>query len=313
MSSSETTRVVVIGTGFVGSSICYAVMIQGLCSELVLIDVNQEKALGEAMDLEHGLSLLSAPMKVWAGEYDDCKTADIIVITAGLAQKPGQTRTELAGINAKIVSGIVEEITKRTRDAIILMVANPVDVMTLVALKKSGLPSSQVFGSGTVLDSARFRYFLSQHFKVNPKNIHGYIIGEHGDSEVAYLSHTNISGEPIEQLKEYDREVVKEIAEHTKMAAYEIIQKKGATYYGIGIAASELIKSILQDSDCIFPISTLLQGQHGISDICLSVPSVIGRGGVKRILDLHLSDEEKEGLIKSAESLKTIFSAIGGQ
>ncbi len=306
----ETTRVVVIGTGFVGSSICYATIIQGLCSELVLIDVQKEKALGEAMDLQHGLPLLSTPMKVWAGDYDDCKTADIVVITAGLAQKPGQTRTELAGINAKIVSGIIDEVIKRTRDAIILMVTNPVDVMTAVALKKSGLPTGQVFGSGTVLDSARFRYFLSEQFKVNPKNIHGYIIGEHGDSEVAYLSHTNISGEPIEQLKEYDAGVVQEIAERTKSAAYEIIQKKGATYYGIGIAASEIIKSILQDSDCVFPVSTLLQGQYGISECCLSFPAVVGRGGVKRILDLHLSDEEKSGLLKSAESLKTILQSI---
>lgn len=306
----ETTRVCIIGTGFVGSAIAYATMIQGLCSELVLIDINKEKCEGEAMDLEHGLPLLSIPMKVWAGTYDDCATADVIVITAGLAQKPGQTRLELAGINAKIVSGIIEEITKRTHDAIILMVANPVDVMTSVALKKSGLPSSQVFGSGTVLDSARFRYFLSEHFKVNSKSIHGYIIGEHGDSEVAYLSHTNISGEPLEQLKEYDSQIVRDIAEKTKKAAYEIIQKKGATYYGIGIAASEIIKSILQDAQCVFPVSTLITNQYGISEMCLSFPAVVGRGGVTRVLDLHLSDEEQKNLLASADSLKTILQSL---
>lgn len=308
---AETTRVVVIGAGFVGSSIAYASMLRGICSELVIIDVNEEKASGEALDLEHGLPFLE-PMKVWAGGYDDCKAADVVVIAAGLAQKPGQTRLDLAAKNASIIEGIVDEIVKRTKDAVILVVANPVDVLTRVALKRSGLPAGQVFGSGTVLDSARFRYFLSELHGVSPRSIHAYIIGEHGDSSVACLSHTNISGEPIERFEGYDARKTRESFERARGAAYEIIKKKGATYYGIGVAASEIVSAVLRDADMVMPVSTSMDGRYGLTDVCLSFPSVVGRKGVKRTLELELSADELEGFRASAAAIKAVLDGLPG-
>jgi L-lactate dehydrogenase len=306
----ETTRVVIVGTGFVGSSIAYATMIQGLCSEIVLIDVNQEKARGEALDLAHGLPLLAAPVKVWAGTYDDCATADIIVITAGLAQKPGQTRLDLAAANVKIVGGIVDEVVKRTKTAVILLVTNPVDVLTLAAIKRAGLPEGQIFGSGTVLDSARFRFFLSEFLEVNPHSVHAYVIGEHGDSEVAYLSHSNVSGEAISSLPNYDAPKAQAAFERTRKSAAEIIQKKGATYYGIGIVGAEIIRAVLTDSDQVMPVSALMTGRYGLPEVCLSFPSVIGRKGIKRVLDLSLDENETKQLRASAASLRGVLDGL---
>lgn len=306
---TKATRVVIVGAGFVGSSIAYATMIEGLCSELVLIDVNLDKAEGEALDLEHGLPLLP-PIKVWAGSYDDCTAADIIVITAGLAQKPGQTRLDLAAANTKIVSGITDEIVKRTKTAIVILVTNPVDVLTLVALKRTGLPTGQVLGSGTVLDSARFRFFLSEFLKVNPHSIHAYIIGEHGDSEVAYLSHSNVFGQSISTLPGYDEQKVRAAFERTRTSAAEIIKKKGATYYGIGIAVAEIIRAVLTDSELVLPVSTLMTGHFGLPEVCLSFPAIVGRDGVKRVMDLTLNEKEKTGLLASANGLKNIANSL---
>ena len=309
MQNIESTRVVVVGAGFVGSSIAYATLIQNICSELVLVDLNADKASGEALDLAHGLPLLG-PAKVWAGTYDDCADADIVVITAGIAQKPGQTRLELAGVNAKIVGGIVDEVVKRTKTAVILVVSNPMDVMTRVAQLHAGFPAGQVFGSGTVLDSARLRFHLAESMAVSPKSVHAYIIGEHGDSEVAYLSHTNVAGEPLSRLEGVDAAKVTEAVERTRNAAGEIIKKKGATYYGIGIAAAEIIRAILTDSDLVLPVSTLITGQHDVSDVCLSFPSVVGRKGVKRVLDLDLRDDELAKFQASAESVKASLASL---
>ncbi|MCX6778836.1 MAG: L-lactate dehydrogenase [Candidatus Magasanikbacteria bacterium] len=310
----ETTRVVVVGTGFVGSTAAYTMMVQGVASEIILIDVNKNKCEGEAMDLEHGLSFVKQS-RVWAGDYSDCKDADVVVITAGLGQKPGQTRLELAAINAKIIGGIIEQIRHYTDKAVILMVTNPLvtnplDVMTYVALKKSGLPNYQVFGTGTTLDSSRFRYLLAQEFGVAPDSMAAYLIGEHGDSEVPVISHANLMGENITSFKEYDQKLVDDAYNHTKNAAQEVICKKGATYYAIALAISRIVRAILFDEDHVFPLSSLLTGQYGLNDVCLSLPSVVGRTGIKRVLEVKLNDEELQKLRQSAKIISETIKSI---
>jgi L-lactate dehydrogenase len=309
MQTYDTAKVVIIGAGFVGSSAAYATMIQGICSELVLIDVNKEKALGEALDIQHGLSFVD-PIHVHAGDYDDCKDADVIVITAGLAQKPGQTRLDLAQANAKIVGGIVNEIVKRTKEAVILLVSNPVDVMTYVAIQKAKYPAGQVFGSGTALDSSRFRFLLSEMFGVSPRSVHAMILGEHGDSEFMYLSHANIAGEPIMRMPGYNAKKIEEIYSNTKNAAYEIIQKKGATYYAIGLGIADIVRAVLYNEQLVLPLSVLLQGEYDIHDVCISVPVVVGSGGVQKILSIQLEHDEQEKLHVSAGQLKSVIASL---
>ncbi|MBI5022887.1 MAG: L-lactate dehydrogenase [Candidatus Magasanikbacteria bacterium] len=302
----ETTRVVIIGTGFVGSTSAFAIMMSGIASEIVLVDVNKDKCLGEAWDLEHGISFVPQT-KIWAGDYSDCKDADVVVITAGLGQKVGQTRLELAAANAKIVGDIIEKIKRYTNKAVILTVTNPLDVMTYVALKKSGLPDYQVFGTGTTLDSARFRFLLAQEFGVAPDSMGAYLIGEHGDSEVPVYSHVNLMGENISALPEYDKKAVEQAYTKTKTAAYDIICKKGATYYAIALAVERIVRAILYDENHIFPVSSLLTGQYGLKDVCLSLPAVIGRTGIKKVMEIKLSPDE---LAKLRQSAKTIMDTI---
>ncbi|HPV70635.1 MAG TPA: L-lactate dehydrogenase [Candidatus Magasanikbacteria bacterium] len=305
----ETTRVVVIGTGLVGSTAAFTMMTQGVASEIVLIDVNKNKCEGEAMDLEHGLSFVRQS-RIWAGDYSDCKEADVVVITAGLGQKPGQTRLELASVNAKIIGEIIEQVRHYTDKAVILMVTNPLDVMTYVALKKSGLPNYQVFGTGTTLDSSRFRYLLAQKFGVAPDSMAAYLIGEHGDSEVPVLSHANLMGENIASFKEFDPALMEEAYQHTKNAAAEIICKKGATYYAIALAVSRIVRAILYDENHIFPLSSLLTGQYGLEDVCLSLPTVIGRSGIKKVLEIKLNDEELSKLRQSAKTISETIKSV---
>lgn len=305
----ETTRVVVIGTGLVGSTAAFTMMTQGVASEIVLIDVNKNKCEGEAMDLEHGLSFVRQS-RIWAGDYSDCKEADVVVITAGLGQKPGQTRLELASVNAKIIGEIIEQVRHYTDKAVILMVTNPLDVMTYVALKKSGLPNYQVFGTGTTLDSSRFRYLLAQKFGVAPDSMAAYLVGEHGDSEVPVLSHANLMGENIASFKEFDPALMEEAYQHTKNAAAEIICKKGATYYAIALAVSRIVRAILYDENHIFPLSSLLTGQYGLEDVCLSLPTVIGRSGIKKVLEIKLNDEELSKLRQSAKTISETIKSV---
>ncbi len=305
----ETTRVVVIGTGLVGSTAAFTMMTQGVASEIVLIDVNKNKCEGEAMDLEHGLSFVRQS-RIWAGDYSDCKEADVVVITAGLGQKPGQTRLELASVNAKIIGEIIEQVRHYTDKAVILMVTNPFDVMTYVALKKSGLPKYQVFGTGTTLDSSRFRYLLAQKFGVAPDSMAAYLVGEHGDSEVPVLSHANLMGENIASFKEFDPALMEEAYQHTKNAAAEIICKKGATYYAIALAVSRIVRAILYDENHIFPLSSLLTGQYGLEDVCLSLPTVIGRSGIKKVLEIKLNDEELSKLRQSAKTISETIKSV---
>jgi L-lactate dehydrogenase len=304
----DSTRVVIVGAGMVGSSIAYATMIQGFCSELVMIDVNKDRAVGEALDLEHALPVLQ-PMKVWAGDYDDCADADIVVICAGIAQKPGQTRMDLAATNVKIVSGIVDEIVKRTKDAVIMVVANPLDVLTYVAATRAGLPAGQVFGSGTVLDSDRFSYMLAEKIGVSPTSVRAYLVGEHGDSAVPFISHTTIAGEPIAQYKGIDAKTIADVAEHSKTVVYDIIQKKGATYYGIGVAAALIIRAVLDDEDLVLPVSSV-QTAKGLDGVALAWPSVVGRTGVKRVLELSMTDDEKKQLLASAEAIRSVIASL---
>jgi len=306
---TESTRVVVVGAGLVGSTAAFAMMAQGVASEIVLIDVNKEKSEGEALDLQHGISFTPAA-RVWAGTYEDCKDADVIVITAGVGQKAGQKRLELADTNAKIVKEIIQNIKQYTREAIILVVSNPLDVMTQVALVQSGFPRNQIFGTGTTLDSSRFRYALGGMLDVAADSVGAYILGEHGDSEVAVVSHANVMGEPIQNLPHYDGQKIEDIFAHTKNAAYEIIQKKGATYYAIALVIARLVRAILFDEKHVFPVSTLLEGEYGISGVCISVPAVIGRKGIVELIPVKLSNEELQKLQQSAQTVKGVIDAI---
>ncbi|MFA7201667.1 MAG: L-lactate dehydrogenase [Candidatus Paceibacterota bacterium] len=305
----ETTRVVIIGSGFVGSTAAFTLMVQGIASEIVLVDVNKEKSQGEAMDIEHGLPFVPGA-RVWAGEYSDCADADVVVITAGIGQKPGQTRLELASTNTKIVREIVKQIVSYTKDAIILMVTNPLDVMTYIALKESGFSKNQVFGTGTTLDSSRLKYLLAQEFDVSPDSVDAYMFGEHGDSEFPALSSAHIMGESIKNFPAYNEKKMQEISEQTKHAAGEIISKKGATYYAIALVIARMVRAILHNENYAFPVSTLLEGEYGFDDVCVSVPALIGRKGVQKIIPVTLSQEEQNQLQKSVEVITLVLQEV---
>ena len=312
----EKQKVAIIGTGQVGSSFAYALMISGGAREVVLIDRNEKRAMGEAMDLNHGLSFTD-PMKIHASDYSAVSDADIIVITAGAAQKPGQSRLDLVKTNTEIFRGIIEEIKKYNNTAILLVVTNPVDILTYVALKLSGFPKERVIGSGTVLDSARFRYLISENFGVDPRSIHAYIIGEHGDSEVPVWSHTNIAGIPINDFHEVcggrcspDIDLDK-IFDNVKEAAYHIIEGKGSTNYAIGLALVRIIKAILRNENRVLPVSVYVDDYYGIGDVVLSLPSIVSRKGAETVLKMELAEDEKNRLLLSASTLKKIISDLG--
>ncbi|AZR74536.1 L-lactate dehydrogenase [Anoxybacter fermentans] len=307
------SKVVIIGAGFVGSTLAYTLIHSGVASELVLIDINKEKAQGEVADLNHGLSFV-APVKVKVGDYEECKDAKIVVITAGPSIEPGETRLDLAKKNAKLTKEIVQNIIKYTKDAILLIVTNPVDILTYVAAKVSGLPPHQVIGSGTVLDSARFRYLLSEHCEVDVRNVHGYILGEHGDSEVPIWSLTNIAGMTIDNYCKVCRKCSKEhrdeIFEKVKNAAYYIIERKGATYYGVALAVRRIIEAILRNENSVLTVSSVLEGQHGLDDVALSLPSIVGENGIRQVIELPLTEDELEKLKASADKLKEVIKDL---
>lgn len=296
----RSSRVVIIGTGAVGATTAYTLLLRERISELVLIDANKEKALGEALDMNHGLPFTGG-VKLWAGDYSDCADADVIVIAAGASQRPGETRIDLLKRNAGIFDNIIQNIVKYNDHGIILVATNPVDILSYVTLKKSGFPSNRVIGSGTLLDSARFRYLIGQNKKINPRSIHAHIIGEHGDSELPLWSLANVAGIGLE-FSEEDR---KEIFNSTKNAAYEIINAKGATSYAIALALDRIIVSILQNEASVLNVSTLLTNYNGVSDVYLGVPSIVDRSGVREVLDLKLSNEELTQFHASANKLKS--------
>ncbi|AIG24437.1 L-lactate dehydrogenase [Brevibacillus sp. 7WMA2] len=313
MLTRKVSRVALIGSGFVGSSYAYALLNQGIVNELVIIDVNKDKAEGDAMDLSHGLPFTS-PMKIWAGDYSDCKDADLVVITAGANQLPGETRLDLIEKNVRIFNKIVTSIMESGFQGIFVVASNPVDVLTYATWKISGLPHEKVIGSGTLLDTARFRYLLSRAFEVDSRSVHAYIMGEHGDTELPVWSQASIGGKTItECLKQGvgpNKEELDQIFINVRDAAYHIIEKKGATYYGIGMSLARLTKAILYNQNSILTISTLLQGEFGLHDTYLGVPAVVNRSGVREVVEITLNEEEKAKLKHSADVLKQALSTI---
>ncbi|MDR9402407.1 MAG: L-lactate dehydrogenase [Halothece sp. Uz-M2-17] len=299
---------VIIGAGQVGMACAYSLLIQNTLDELVIIDVNQEKLKGEVMDLTHGLPFVE-PTQVYAGTMESAVDADIVIITAGAKQKPGQSRLDLVSRNVEIFRSLIPDVVRYAPQAIILIVTNPVDVMTYVSQKLSGLPPSQVLGSGTVLDTARFRSLLAQNFQLDPRSVHAYIIGEHGDSEVPVWSTLNISGMPVFE-GETRPEDLANIFEEVKNAAYEIIQRKGATSYAIGLGVTQIVQAILRNQNRILTVSTLIEDFVGIKDICLSLPAVTNAQGVSRIVNLPLSNQEQKQLKDSAQVLRKIIDQL---
>ena len=307
----DARKVALIGCGFVGSASAFALMQSGLFSEMVLIDANTAKAEGEALDIAHGLSY-AKPMQIYSGTYEDIADAAIIVISAGANQKPGETRLDLVKKNIAIFRSIMGELNRVKVEGILLIVANPVDILTAAAVKLSGLPENRVFGSGTVLDTARFKYLLGEHLGVDSRNVHAFILGEHGDSEIAVWSSANISGIPVHDFCElkghYDHETaMKEIADNVKNAAYEIIEKKQATYYGIAMSVRRICEAVIRDEKSILPISRMLHGEYGIDGVALSLPAIVGAGGVEIPVPAELNEDELSALKKSGETLKAIL------
>lgn len=308
-------KITVIGAGLVGSTSVYAMMNAGIASELVLIDVNQKRLAGEVMDLNHGSSFVPQ-VRVRAGDYADCADSSIIVITAGVNQKPGESRLDLLKRNVEVFRNIVPNIMRHNDFPLILVVTNPVDLLTLVTLRLSGLPPHRVIGSGTVLDSSRFRYLLSEHFNVSAQNVHAYIVGEHGDSEVPTWSLTNIAGIPIDDYcracEKNENCVERErIFNEVKNSAYAIIEGKGATYYAVGLAVRRICEAILRNEHAILPVSSLIDGLYGIKDVALSLPTILDSQGVQKVLELPLTPEETAGLRVSADTLKSVFRDLG--
>lgn len=311
LNCTNVRKVVIVGCGFVGSACAFSIMQSGLFSEMVLIDANRDKAEGEALDISHGVPF-AKPMKIYAGDYDDIKDASLIIVTAGASQKEGETRLDLVKKNISIFKSIIPEIKKRDYKGILLIVANPVDILTTVAQKLSGLPENRVIGSGTVLDTARLKYELGNHLSVDPRSIHAFIVGEHGDSEIVAWSSANVSGVPINnfcEMRGYHNHTdnMKRIAEEVKNSAYKIISKKHATYYGVAMAVKRICEVIVRDEKSILPISSAMHGEYGITGISLSMPSVVGKDGFENHIPIQLSDEEISDLQKSAKTLKEVL------
>ena len=301
-------KVVLVGTGFVGMSMAYTMLNRGGINELVLIDIDKDKTIGEEMDLSHGLPFAPQKMVIKAGDYDECKDAQVVVITAGIAQKPGQTRLELAETNTRIMKSITKSIMASGFNGIIIVASNPVDLMTYVVSKVSGLPKNQVFGSGTVLDTARLRYLMSDYLKVSSKNIHAYIMGEHGDSSFVPWEHAYVGCKKIKDVMEDNNHPMKDLEKIHKdviNAAYEIINKKKATYYGIGMSLNRLVRAVLDNENSILTVSTYLKdGQYGQDDIYIGVPAIINNNGIRELVDLELNEEEQAKLDNSCRIIK---------
>ena len=314
MQAVNSKKAVMIGCGFVGSASVFALMQSGLFTEIVLIDADKGKAEGEAMDISHGIPF-ARPMKIYAGDYDDVADAAIVSISAGAGQKPGETRLDLVNKNVNIFKSIIPEIAKRNYKGILLIVANPVDILTYTAVKLSGLPENRVIGSGTVLDTARLKYALGEHLEVDSRSVHSFIIGEHGDSEIVAWSSTNVSGIPVNDFCELrghfnHEEAMHRIADDVKNSAYDIIEKKGATYYGIAMSVKRICECIMRDEKSILPISSMMHGEYGISDICLSMPTVVGREGVETRVPIQLNEQEESALSASAEQLSKVAAQL---
>lgn len=307
-------KIAVIGCGFVGSTCAFTLMQSNLFSEMVLIDVDKNRAEGEAMDMSHGLPF-ETPMKIYAGTYEDIADCSIIIITAGANQKPDETRLDLVNKNVGIYKNIIPQLVRVGCEGILLIVSNPVDILTYTALKLSGFPENRVIGSGTVLDTARLKYLLGKHLKIDNRGVHAFIIGEHGDSELAAFSSANVSGIALNKFCEMrgyynHEEALRKIYENVRDSAYEIIEKKHATYYGVAMAVRRICESIVRDEHSILPISSLTHGEYGIDDICLSLPAIVSANGVEKIVPISLNEEEMQKLKESAEALHKVVEDV---
>jgi len=314
--AKTSTRIAIVGTGNVGATFAYSLLLSGVASEIVLIDVNRKKAEGEMMDLAHAMPF-TLPAEITVGDYSDCAGAAVTVITAGVNQKPGETRLDLLKRNADIFGQIVPEVARHNPEGILLIATNPVDVLTYVSFRVSGLPRNRVIGSGTILDTARFRYLLGEHFAVEPRNVHAYIVGEHGDSEVPVWSRADIAGMGLDEFGkargvafgEEDRE---RIFTQTRDAAYRIIERKGATYYAVATGLMRIVEAILRDQNSVLSVSSLMDRDcYHCQDVCLSLPSIINRNGVDRVLHPSLSEEEERLLHRSADILREMIGKLG--
>jgi L-lactate dehydrogenase len=307
-------KVVIVGAGSVGTTLAYTLQITGVATEIVLIDSNHELAEGQVMDMNHGLPFVP-PVHIYAGGYPDCRGADVIVITAGARQKPGETRLDLVDRNAQICKSIVDSIITYTSEALLLVVTNPVDVMTYAVVKRSGLPPHQVIGSGTVLDSARFRYLLSQHCAIDTHNVHAYVIGEHGDSEVLLWSQVRMAGTSLELFCSHcaigcgplDKTKITEVV---KNSAYHIIEAKGSTNYGVALAVTKIVEAVIRDENSVLTVSMMLAGEYGVGECCLSVPCIVNKNGVSRIVETELDQTERNDLNQSAQILKNVCRRV---
>jgi L-lactate dehydrogenase len=311
MKNINSRKAAIVGCGFVGSASAFALMQSGLFSEMVLIDANPDKAEGEALDISHGIPF-AKPMQISAGTYDDIMDAAVVIVTAGASQKPGETRLDLVKKNVGIFRSIMPEFKKRNYPGILLIVANPVDILTYAAVKYSGLPEQRVIGSGTVLDTARLKYLLSEHLSVDSRSVHTYIIGEHGDSEIAAWSSTNVSGIPLDDFcsmrgHHEHAKAMEQLAESVKNSAYEIIEKKHATYYGIAMAVRRICEAIVRDEKSILPISAMMHGEYGLTDVAVSMPAIVGKDGIEGHVPIRLSEKEQAQLTASAGVLSDVI------
>jgi len=310
-------KVTIIGSGFVGSTTAYTLMRDGIVSEMVIIDINRNKVEGDVLDMNHGMSFVK-PVKLYAGDYSDIKGSDMVIITAGVGQRPNETRIDLLKRNAAVFDSIIDSMLPYLDEhTLILVVTNPVDILTYYTIKKSGLPANRVFGSGTVLDTSRLKYLLSEHTGIDSRNIHAYVLGEHGDSEVAAFSTTNIAGMDIDMFCRTcgeckDHINIYKIAEKVRNAAYEIIEKKGSTYYAVALAVERIVTCVLRDENSILTVSSLINDLYGINDVCLSVPTIVNSSGIAKQLEIPLSEEELAALRKSAAILKEQINKLFG-
>lgn len=314
MEKADKRKIVLIGTGMVGMSYAYALLNQNLCDELVLIDINKKRAEGEAMDLNHGVAFSGGNMEIYAGEYTDCCNADLVVLTAGLPQKEGQNRLDLLKENRKIFETILQSVLENGFHGIFLVATNPVDIMTRIVYEISDFPPEKVIGTGTALDTARLRYLLGEKFMIDPRNMHAYVMGEHGDSEFVPWSQAMMTTKPIFDLcwetEGCHFQELLELEEEVRMAAYKIIEAKKATYYGIGMAMARITKAIFGNEYSVLTVSAHLQGEYGENGIYIGIPCVVNRMGIQRIVELPLGSEEKQRLHSSCETLENTYREI---
>ncbi len=309
-----TKKIAIVGTGFVGMSFAYALLCEGICDELVLLDINREKAIGEAMDLNHGLSFAKTNMKIYAGEYNDCHDADMVVICAGVSQKPGEDRISLLKRNQAVFESIISPILASGFQGIFLVATNPVDIMTRMVQHLSGFDSARVIGSGTTLDTARLRYLLGAYLSVDPKNVHAYVIGEHGDSEMVPWSQAMVGTKPIRDViaehAAFSQDDLQNIALEVQRAAYRIIEAKGATYYGIGLSLVRIVKAVFGGENSILTVSAQLDIPDTLCGVYAGVPCILGRDGIREVLHLKLEADEKEDFLQSCQKLKAVWDEM---